>query len=89
MKLGLYKVAATVSFKIYAPEAFGVSSRLMPFEHLKQGDVFRVVRSENHGDGICRMLIVLNGELKCLKVGEIIPRVAFEHHVSKSPELRS
>lgn len=87
MKLGLYKVVAAVQFKIYPPEAFYVSSRYMESRFIKTGDVFRVVRSENKGDGVDRMLIVMGDGVYCLKVGEMIPRVAFEFHSAPGAQI--
>lgn len=85
MKVGLYKVVASVEFSVFEPDVFVTKEvRPSPIDTLRQHDVFRVVQSKVLGDGFDRSLIVFNGILCSIKVGEKIPRIAFEIQEERS-----
>ncbi len=82
MQTGLYRVVATVEFPVYDPDMF-VTHQVRPPQlagrTLRRNDHFRVIQSKNRGDGFVRALITMDGGyMVSIKVGELIPRVAFE-----------
>lgn len=81
MQTGLYRVVATAEFPVYDPDVF-ITHQVRPPKLegflLRHNDHFRVIQSKNRGDGFVRALITMDGHMVSIKVGEFIPRVAFE-----------
>lgn len=75
MMLGVYRMVAQSTFKLFAPLTNGGSVHA---DDLRPGDLFRVLDyREDKKKQIAMMVIDKGGTRFLLKVGLLVPRVAF------------
>lgn len=85
LKAGLYKMVATAEFGVSDPDTFITRRRGEKIDKIKLGTEFQVLQS-SHDDhsGLIRLLVIVNGKMGALSVGEMVPGTAFERVEQKS-----
>lgn len=82
VKSGFYKMVASAEFPLHASDSYITNERRPEIiGYLRQGAEFQVISSKSYNDGFVRCLIIFEGAMAALRIGEMIPGFAFEKHV--------
>lgn len=83
MKEGqVYRIVAPLALSIYEGDEFSEKNvRARSIGTMKSGDTFFLLKicMANEHDHFVRCLIMFEGQMVSIKVGENIPKIAFEH----------